>query len=88
MMVESDSPDLSLSSIQISQEWYSGIDITADEFSLVIQGEHPYVLSFIGKLGGEFGRYHLGVDIGILLSSYNHLTTETHKVTHGVRHSF
>ena len=57
------------------------------EFSLGIQGEHPYVLLFIGELGGEFGCYHLVLDIGILPSSYLHLTVETHKVTYGVRHS-
>ena len=61
---------------------------SAHEFSLGIQGEHPYALPFIGELGGEFGRYHLGVDIGIVPSSHHHLTVETRRVTHGVRHSF
>ena len=60
----------------------------AYEFSFGIQVEHPYVLPFIKELGGEFGCYYFGVDIGILSNSHPHLTIETRRVTHGVRRSF
>ena len=60
----------------------------AYEFSFGIQVEHPYVVPFIRELGGEFGCYHLGMDIGILSRSHHHLIVETYRVAHGVRHSF